>query len=429
MAKILIYKDIIPNGEYDILRMTDYRKFSDTVKVSYHSVCPNVGNRAWLQGIIVALQDGNNNLEFLTAEMTPEFINSEFDVVVLPMANIFYVGYVSAMNRLASVFEKIKIPTYVIACGVQADSFDKLKDLIDAIKEPATKFIRSIYATGGEFALRGYFTKEFFDKLGFHSAVVTGCPSLYQLGDGLKIEKSSNISMKPVLNGKIEIVGRYLKCNPEALYIDQCDYYNLIFGVRDKNRNESDYKYMRKLVQKYGFEIVQYAMERRALLFTDIPIWRKYLIDNDYNFSCGSRIHGNIISILSGIPALIYADDSRTREMAEFFSIPLVIPGSKEYTLEELYERADYNEFNKNFRKNYQQFEEFLISKGLVQHIGNTNTFFEQEFDFTYVDYVHSLLDPYRNSFNKIQTKLYLCDRRTKIATSMKRFAHKMLGY
>ena len=158
MAKILIYKDVVPNGEYDIFRTIDYQKFRDEVG---ESACYNVGNRAWLQGIIVALEDGKNELVFLTKEMTPSQINAEFDFIVLPMANIFQRRYIADMERLTKIFSQIKVPTYVIACGAQADSFDQLEELVESVKEPASRFIRSIYETGGEFALRGFFTKDF----------------------------------------------------------------------------------------------------------------------------------------------------------------------------------------------------------------------------------------------------------------------------
>lgn len=62
-------------------------------------------------------------------------------------------------------FLRFKIPVYVIACGVQAGSYDELESLCDSIREPATRFISTIYRTGGEFALRGYFTKEFLTDL------------------------------------------------------------------------------------------------------------------------------------------------------------------------------------------------------------------------------------------------------------------------
>ena len=422
MSKILIYKNVIPNGEYDIFNMIDFRKVSDTVKTSYDYSCPNIGNRAWLQGIIVALNDGNNYIELLDPNMTSDYINANFDYVVLPMANIFYSGYISALNYLADVFEKIKIPTYVIACGVQASSYSRLNDVIEAIKEPATRFIRSIYATGGEFALRGYFTKEFFDKLGFKSAVVTGCPSLYQLGEGLKILKDNDIkSIKPVLNGKMSIVEKYLSEEPSAIYIDQCDFFNLVFAVRDDNKYNSDKKYIKSLIKQYGFDLVKYAMDFKILFFTDISLWRNYLIDNEFNFSFGTRIHGNIISILSGIPALMCACDSRTREMAEFFSISIIKPSEKKYPLEDLYDMTDYTSFNNKFKENYYRFEEFLISAGLVKQIGKYNMFFKQKTDSDYLSFVKSLLEPYRAEFITMEKGLYLLDQGNKLKAILKR--------
>lgn len=95
------------------------------------------------------------------------------------MAIITSVGYVFLMETLAERFRRIRIPVYVIACRIQASGYDQLSEIVCALNGPASRFISRVYDTGGEFALRGSFTKEFFDKLGFPSAVVTGCPSLY----------------------------------------------------------------------------------------------------------------------------------------------------------------------------------------------------------------------------------------------------------
>ena len=173
------------------------------------------------------------------------------------------------------------------------------------------------------------------------------------------------------------------------------------------------------------------AMERRILLFLDIPIWRKYLIEGKFNFSYGTRIHGNIISILSGIPALICACDSRTREMAEFFSIPIIMPENSEKTLEELYELADYRKFNSTFSKNFHLFEKFLKSNGLVKEIGRENIFFDQPIDLSYVNWVMGLLEPYRNTFETNMSKLKSYNHRINTFESMKRFIYKFIrtGY
>ncbi|MBM6937457.1 polysaccharide pyruvyl transferase family protein [Pseudoflavonifractor phocaeensis] len=425
MAKILIYKDVVPNGEYDIFRTIDYQKFRDEVG---ESACYNVGNRAWLQGIIVALEDGKNELVFLTKEMTPSQINAEFDFIVLPMANIFQRRYIADMERLTKIFSQIKVPTYVIACGAQADSFDQLEELVESVKEPASRFIRSIYETGGEFALRGFFTKDFFDKLGFPSAVVTGCPSMYQLGPALKIEKKAGTgTIKAAYNGSLRIIGKKLLKEAGSVYLDQDEFYGLLFALGNEEVSIRNDVYVRSLVRKYGYEMVKLAMEHRAMLFLDVPVWRKYLMENKFNFSYGTRIHGNIISILSGIPALICACDSRTREMAEFYAIPMIQPDQKERTLAELYELTDYSAFNANYAKNYKQFERFLVNSGLVTKIGTKNLFFTEDVSLTYVDWVQALLDPYRSTFEAQEYKLFLYDQRVRLSRKAKQITHKFL--
>jgi hypothetical protein len=93
------------------------------------------------------------------------------------------------------------------------------------------RFIKSIYATGGEFCLRGYYSKEFFDKLGFHDAVVTGCPSLFQRGKDLKVEyeKITKDQLKPALNGDFELCKKPLKDYYSGAYFDQGKFYPVLY--------------------------------------------------------------------------------------------------------------------------------------------------------------------------------------------------------
>lgn len=407
MAKILIYKNVEKNGEYDIFNFIDYKKFYNECT---NNSCYNVGNRLWLQGIIVALQDGNNEIEFLSPNMNTDYINSEYDYIVLPMANIFNSNYVADMERLTDIFSSINIPTFVIACGVQADSYDCLDDLVSMIKQPASRFIESIYNTGGEFALRGYFTKSFFDKLGFSSAVVTGCPSMYQLGPDFQVTKRNVKTLKTALNGEIGIVKNFLREN-NSVYFDQDKYFGLVSATECTNFGDSYYTYLKRLVRQYGFFMLDMAMQHKLLLFLDTPIWRNYLIDQNFNFSFGTRIHGNIMSILCGIPSVVYACDSRTREMSEFFSIPMVSKESKYKNLESLYSFADYKNFNTKYKDNYARFEKFLMDHQLVKMIGTYNSFFSKSTDSKFLDWEFQQLDKYKNVYNKNKLRLFLYDK------------------
>lgn len=65
--------------------------------------------------------------------------------------------------------------------------------------------------------------------------------------------------------------------------------------------------------------------------------------------------------------------------MAEFFRIPFVkhTPGKTYYLREfyELYEQADYSEFNRIYVEKYQAYERFLVEHGIVSHANDKNSF------------------------------------------------------
>lgn len=376
MKRILIYKIVVPNGEYDLENRVDLSKIVDTVDAGYGAQCPNWGNRVWLQGIVSEIHSDTNRCTLYREDMTDDFINSNYDIIVLPMANFFGKENIARMKEFAGRFAGIKVPTYVIACGVQAKSYDALDELITAIKEPATEFIKAIYKTGGEFALRGYFSKEFFDRLGFHTAVVTGCPSIYQNGRHFRIDKKivSEDEFRPVLNGEMIGVRRFMEAYPQSRYIDQERYFDLLF----RHRNWDDPKKLQKLIRKFGYDPVLYAAQGRVVQFPDSIDWHNYLLEGDFHFSYGSRIHGNIMPILSGIPAVVWAIDSRTREMAEFLNIPVVEDQSKVKNLYELYLETDFSAFNRAYPERFAAFERFVSQCGITDSLNDNNIFWSQ---------------------------------------------------
>ncbi|MBK5218076.1 MAG: polysaccharide pyruvyl transferase family protein [Propionibacteriales bacterium] len=86
-----------------------------------------------------------------------------------------------------------------------------------------------------------------------------------------------------------------------------------------------------------------------------------------YQFSFGTRIHGNIAAILAGTPAMLLAHDSRTLELARYHEIPRrsVRKLPPDVRAADLYEQVDYTAFNAGHRARWEQFAAFLIRNGL----------------------------------------------------------------
>ena len=246
------------------------------------------------------------------------------------------------------------------------------------IGDPARAFIESIYRTGGEFALRGLFTKEFFNRLGFMSAVVTGCPSLFQMGPEFVVNKHADKRIKPIINGRIDSVEEILESIPESIYFSQDVFFDCLYDPDYFKRK--GFKMDVRFFRAHGISQAELLANDRIKMIIDMNEWFNYIRSRSFNYSFGTKVHGSIMPILAGIPATMIATDSRTREIAEFFGIPMQLakPGHR-YTKEELfeaYEEADYSEFNSRFKGLYERFEAFLKEHDIVDRINTNNRFF-----------------------------------------------------
>lgn len=385
MKRILVYYPPNKLGMSD-LDKTDYSILSERVKNELNGKFPNFGNKVWLQGILSEISNPDCIYEFGYDNISEDYINQNYDCVLLPLANCFHTGWIQYMEKRSSYIEKIKIPVYVIACGVQAKSYDDLTDLVESVKEPATRFIKSVYNTGGEFALRGYFTAEFFERLGFRNAVVTGCPSIYQMGRNLKItnQKVPESQFRSAINGtfKLPIPDKDIK---KSDFVCQDVYGKFLYDPDYFKENPIDFRRILKLIKRGDYAFVRALANRKIHLFADTQQWMSFYVENNISFSFGSRIHGTIMPILSGVPSLCYSCDARTREMVEFFDIPGIINTGKEkikiQSLYDLYCMTDYGKFNAGFQKRFDAFEAFLIKCGIVSKINQENTFMKKNAD------------------------------------------------
>lgn len=415
MKKILIFKEVVPMGEYDLFTKIERENMDEIINKFYGKKCFNVGNKLWLQGIYSSIRKNNIDFVFYNSSMTHDYINNNFNLIVLPMANIFNIEYVDAIKGMTKFFENIKIPTFVIACGVQADSYNDLDKVVNLIGNVATKFINTIYKTGGQFALRGNFTNDFFKKLGFNNAVVLGCPSMFQMGRNLTIinNKVPKEKFKVVCNGNLKMMSKFNSDN--FIFIDQD---NFFYWLYDKESVKNYNNFCKSFLKQYSIDELQLLLDKKIKLFFDLNVWANFLKNNNYTFVFGTRIHGNIMPLLNGIPSVVYAWDSRTREMAEYFNIPHITDEKFENKnskfpkdLYDLYMNADFADFNNSFAEKYDKFEKFLIDNKIIDTCSQTNTFFYavNSNSYTYTMPNEKYFDDIKNFYfhNKLKLQLY----------------------
>ena len=286
MKNVLIYKNINIDLECNINTHYNNDEIPPLYKKYYKNHEPNTGNKVWFQGIVSEVSTPENKIHFLNDDMNIDYINNNFDLIIYPMANIFGVNYKEALNIIAEKFEKIKIPTYVISCGVQAKNEYEIDNILDIISESSKRFITSIYNTGGQFALRGNITNLFFNKLGFSNAGVVGCPSLYQKGRNIEIDTTNKVTFdnfKAVLNGNFsDYIGNGVFQNNKCTFIDQDTYSKLLFDYDFCKNIISDKFECLNAIKYYGYDHIVELCNNHIQLFFETNLWYNYLIKNKF---------------------------------------------------------------------------------------------------------------------------------------------------
>lgn len=362
-----------------VLKPTDYDSFEEAwIKQRFS----NAGNRLYNTAVEQYLTKEDIDYSYYTGEETTEEINDKYDLAIFTTANIFNANpdVTPELEQFAEMIGRFKIPVYILGCGLQCAGYDEINALADAIREPAAKFLQAIYRTGGELALRGYATKEFLDKVMPNTAVVTGCPSFYQRGSGLRIsnDKVSEEKFKPSINGNLKYLKQIgmlqvFEQYPNSIYLDQDELAQVLYFSRPGRYNNT-----MELVRKRTLYSVKLLAEDRVRLFYEVPVWLSWFREENISFSCGSRIHGNIAATLAGIPAMVMYRDARTRELAEFFELPNSPGYDANKTLYEIYLEADYTKFNEHFTDKFRTFENFVVSHG-ISHDLEDRSLFEQK--------------------------------------------------
>ena len=115
MRRILIGRSIGPDGEFDLHGVLDPAGVCQTLRSNPVNI--NSGNNLWFQGLVSTLLTPESHVEFLTRDMSVEYINDHFDAVVKPHANVFAPRFVGIMEDHVRAWKGLKIPMYIVACA------------------------------------------------------------------------------------------------------------------------------------------------------------------------------------------------------------------------------------------------------------------------------------------------------------------------
>ena len=309
-----------------------------------------------------------------TDSMVKKF-NETYDIFIIPLANAFRFTFINELEIITNLVNRLSIPCVVIGCGIQGE---KTKNDPAPLHKAVKNFMKAVLKKSSCIGIRGENTAKFLENLGFvrnKDFMVIGCPSMYLNGANLPVPEkipfdeiervsvtarftlwwSTHVLLSNAINNfkdtyflpqtTIELREIYLGLTPETYPTD--------YARKFLPLAPDFYPYGRKSgLMKQG----------RILGFTNVYSWFDFL--KTRQFAIGSRIHGTIAAVLSGVPAFVVVPDLRVEELAEFHNIPHIsmeeISERPETTIRELYENTDFSQITIGHKERFENYVKFL---------------------------------------------------------------------
>lgn len=296
----------------------------------------------------------------------PGEINERFDVLVLPFANALRKKFEPKLLRYTKLIEKLKIPVVIAGIGAQT-SIDGDLDELRPVDGSVTRFMRAVLERSGTVGVRGEFTETYLNSLGFRDVEVIGCPSMFTNGPDLYVRKRD-----PGLGAESRIAVNASSAGPMAKIVDRhaARYDGMRYICQDGRELELLLWGRGFSASNKRFNLPKSKRDRlyltdRMRICIDPWTWTQYL--GTFTFSFGARIHGNLAALIAGTPAFVLAHDSRTLELARYFSVPhrRMSDVTASTDAAELYEEADYTALNNGHAERFRRFEAFLRMHGI----------------------------------------------------------------
>jgi hypothetical protein len=381
MRNILV---ISPSGEVynrDCVRWYSKSAFA-TAPNHYH----NIGDAFVYDSSLKLLQfdklDGVNIRNPSDAEI--ERYNTEYDFAFLRGSN--YLHPTMDWENAPSVLKRLRIPILAFGIGAQAPVSGALQ-LSDATKQ----VLRIIADRSASLGVRGTYTADVLWSLGIRESRIIGCPTVFRNNDpDLRIdlpplEQISRVAYtlrREVGHDYAQNVAHYLNLQRDTI-LDLARRFDLDVlaqgEIEEKNILWGNAEQRAAAIGKLrhegwlrGEDDPLEAIYRSKLFYADdvsefeAKLRSKQLV-------LGYRLHGNLLGLANRLPSVYFTYDSRTTEFAETFAIPRFdVFGGKTFRLEDFWDQALFERFNRAYHARYRDMRLFLDENGVAHKMLDT---------------------------------------------------------
>lgn len=310
-------------------------------------------------------------IEFFNADYIDDFSNiekykKEYDLCVIAFAT--HVTDWRDVSRYSKFVKALGVKTIAFSLGIQ--DYSEASSKVNSIHGSLKELLDYVIASSGFCGVRGPNTASVLIKAGYkpENIVRVGCPTLFRMvNKKLKITKNKTFK-KPlvVYHRTMADLNKKLIGGAPLLgqdFLDEVVFSDVISKEHVLKEKELD-NYSN---HKNGTFALTKIIEK-GIFHKSFDEWFNEI--KKYDFVLGARLHGCIAALIQGIPAVMIARDIRVQEIAEFFKIPYIkYEDVNDKTIEEIYEQANFDEFNKLYSHRFNNFIKLMDDLKVTDHL------------------------------------------------------------
>jgi polysaccharide pyruvyl transferase WcaK-like protein len=284
----------------------------------------NLGNTVFLEAAETLFNATSVNLYDLNDSEDLQIEVKSGKGIILCMANCLSQYWKSPF--LIDLLKKLNLNILIFSVGIQAQLDTELSNLSDEVIEFLELTRYPIY-------VRGKTSSDYLNSIGIKNEII-GCPSIFN-AKPITIKEYNNAFFQCTFEHPKELELLKFGIENNLQYIIQSEINLALIHINEPITNiGTDLHYFNKL------DVDEQNKFKTLILFpTTLSEWKNMI--NTKNFLITTRVHGALLALELGILPLLIIIDERTKELAEYHSIPNININNCNFTnIPDLYEIA-----------------------------------------------------------------------------------------
>lgn len=290
-------------------------------------------------------------------------------------------NYLSAdldLGHVLPLAQRLKGPIIPIGLGAQAARYGKLD-----LPPGSVAFWREVAGKCVSIGVRGAYTAEILADIGIHNVRIIGCPSFYRsLRPDLTLRRADPATARIGLTLNKHLAGPYASNRLKTIRLQRALIANAarrpgshVFSQGEREESllplvspPERASLLARILDSFQLREDAAAaalLDQHMSAHLDVDDWAADLAAR-CDFMVGFRVHGTVMALQQGIPAIYVTYDSRIRELAALYRVPsLDVEDFLPMELSRILEAADFTKFEQAYRENYAEYRLFLDENGL----------------------------------------------------------------